>query len=191
MAVYDWTDTAPPELKEIATPFNEHRVKTDISGHLMTLYNITRQMTIQTAVELGVRDGNSTLAILSGMDEGYLYSFDIAECPDAQIRIGNSSKSPQWIFKQVDDIDELATWILPIDFLFIDTTHTLEQTTAELNGWGNYVRKGGKIVLHDIDRRGCMSAIHQYLLENKLRYTFEGHYWCNALGILYKCLPEA
>ena len=60
--------------------------------------------------------------------------------------------------------DDLAMEPLASDLLFIDTTHTYEQTLAELNRFGPLARK--KIVLHDMTTAGVYQAVFQWLWDN-------------------------
>ncbi len=120
----------------------EEFTESDIKGHLEYLYNTVIQLSAQVILELGVRSGESTKAFLEACKEtgGKLISIDIVDCSQV-------SADKHWQFIQSDDLD--IPWDKDIDILFIDTSHTYEQTLAELKKFAPYVKKGGKIILHD------------------------------------------
>jgi predicted O-methyltransferase YrrM len=71
-----------------------------------------------------------------------------------------------------NDLDVVKTWNKPIDFLFIDTSHTYEQTTLEIQRWFPLVRKGGQIAMHDTAQediifQGCRKALDEFLLTDE------------------------
>lgn len=132
-------------------PFTSHMVRaTDIHEHLTTLYMLTVQHGLKTTVELGTRTGESTVALLYAAREiaGRVYSFDLNACEEARRTIESYGLSKYWSFAQADDL--YVTWDHPIDHLFIDTTHTYEQTVKELEKFEPFVRRGGVITMHDI-----------------------------------------
>ncbi len=61
---------------------------TDISEHLMTIYMLTKHFKLSTALELGVRSGESTIARLSAAKEigGIVTGIDIVDCPEAKAK---------------------------------------------------------------------------------------------------------
>jgi predicted O-methyltransferase YrrM len=128
----------------------------DIGGHLEFLCQAvieqaratTPERFVQVA-ELGVRAGYSTCAFLAALETvpGMLWSLDIrpAQVPAEWFRL------PGWNFRQADDISEQARAFIPaqLDVLFIDTSHELDHTLAELVAYASRVRQGGIICCHD------------------------------------------
>jgi hypothetical protein len=120
----------------------------DIRHHLPRLRHLARG----TVLELGVRSGISTTALLAGVEDhgGTLWSVDI-DPASAEVFAGH----PDWRFVLADsrDTSALAAAGLPndLDVLFVDTIHTFEQVRDELAMWGDRVRPGGVIVFHDTD----------------------------------------
>jgi len=150
---------------------------TDIKFHLPRLFAASEGIVL----ELGVRHGNSTAALLAGIEQrsGHLYSVDINDC-SAVI------DSEFWTFIQADSLDyeTISQQIQgPINVLFIDTDHTYERTKAELELWGNITE--GHIFLHDTDSfGGVREAMIEYCLVNKkMFWLIPGS---NGLGII-KC----
>lgn len=150
--------------------------RTDIELHLPRLYAEAEGIVL----ELGVRYGNSTAALLAGVERRgkHLYSVDINDCS------GVIETSNHWTFIQADSLDYEK--IYPhvqgaIDILFIDTDHTYERTKAELELWGNITKR--RIFLHDTDsHHGVRKAMIEYCLERNLMFwLIQGS---NGLGII-------
>lgn len=160
----------------------------DVQDHLPTLFEAARR----NVLELGVRAGVSTAALLAGVEAhgGHVYSVDRDDC--SPVFAGH----PQWTFIQADSLDEYTisqslAWpsvdlYNGIDCLFIDTEHTETRTLAELQLWGPRVRKGGVILLHDTDDMstypGVRNAIEAYCAERGLTPEYrQGSY---GLGVI-------
>lgn len=157
----------------------------DILGHLPRLYEMAKG----NVLELGVRDGNSTAALLAGVAErgGHLWSVDIADYSKAV------KPHPQWTFIRADSLDvgRITGAGVPseLDLLFIDTDHTYERTLAELTTWGARVKRGGAIVLHDTDNADfpdVRKAIEAYekAVDGITQTRFIDDFF--GLGVLYK-----
>lgn len=100
-------------------------------------------------MEIGVRDGASTSAFLSGLEEngGHLYSIDVAPCGHL------FADHPQWTFLQSNstDLRYLAPRIpYEIDLLLIDGDHSRAGALNDFNHYAGRVRPGGLILFHDI-----------------------------------------
>jgi Methyltransferase domain len=136
-------------------------------------------------LELGVRGGNSTGALLAGIEEhgGTLWSIDI-DPASGEIFAGH----PQWRFVLTDsrDVHALAAAGLPamLDVLFFDTIHTYEQVRDELAAWGDRVRRGGLILFHDTDTYPeIRTAITEWCKPRRVSYEFLRR--SNGLGVAY------
>lgn len=159
----------------------------DIQDHLPTL-NAAAQGSV---LELGVRDGISTSALLLGVEQkgGHLWSVDTnVECGK------HFEGNPSWTFIHSDscDFDKIMETIkmngmqseLPfLNLVFIDTIHTKEKTIQELRTWGRWVIPEGLIMLHDaITFKGVMEAMKEYC--GALDYDFDVLPGSNGLGII-------
>lgn len=146
-------------------------------------------------VELGVRDGNSTQALLQGVNRtgGHLWSVDRVDC-------GAVSDDPRWSFVRGRDTDPLLVSTLPADadVVFIDTDHAYAHTLTELEMWVPRVRPGGVVLLHDTmnespGERGeaiglqppfpVLRAVEDYCAEHDLRWENDERGW--GLGTVY------
>ena len=106
-------------------------------------------------VELGTRDGNTTLPILEAMSlvESHLYrysrvySVDTAQtsfiCPEKYRHI--------WSFHHCDAIEFLRTWPTSeiMDLVFIDDWHAYEHVKEELHLLDKLVSPSSVILVHD------------------------------------------
>lgn len=151
------------------------REESDIAGHLPFLYESVCRFPGARVLELGVRSGNSTAALLAGVErvDGHLWSVDAARprVPRHWHRL------PFWDFIRGDDL----AVSLPdeFDIVFIDTSHTYEQTRAEIERYAHRVSSGGVILLHDTDLPG--SGVRQALDEFCDWENRPGHY---GMGVI-------
>jgi SAM-dependent methyltransferase len=153
----------------------------DIQDHIPRLRSEARG----TVLELGVRGGISTTALLAGVEErgGVVWSVDI-DPASAAIFEGHA----QWRFALADsrDVDAVSALGLerPLDVLFVDTIHTYEQVRDELGAWGEWVRPGGVILFHDTDSYPeIRRAISEWCRPRKVPYEFLGGSY--GLGVAY------
>lgn len=156
----------PPEARELLDHFSN--TKNDINTLLKPMYNLLCDIGAKTIVELGVRWGSSTVAFLvyCHCNDSRLYSVDIEDCGVAKSIMKALGLMKYWTFTQINDIEYVNIWNRTnrmIDFLFIDTDHTYELTTKELDIYNGFVRKGGIIFFHDSDKEGVVMAYNEFL----------------------------
>jgi predicted O-methyltransferase YrrM len=177
----------------------------DMQGHLTTLRDLAHGCAL--VVELGVRDGVSTVGLLAGRPEA-LISVDIIP-PSARLaRLIDAAAqaSVAWEYRRADSL--MTDLPDGIDLLMIDTLHTHDQLDGELLLHAGRVRPGGRIAMHDtvtfarIDEpvyahaspmirginpsgsMGLRSAIDSFLLNNE-DWQIEAEYEeCHGLTIL-------
>lgn len=159
------------------------------------LYDFVINRNYKTIVELGIRSGVSTKTFLLGckITGGHVWSVDISEVRVPNIHFGPDwGLEPFWTYTQhVDSLD--YEWDKPIDLLFIDTSHTYEQTLAELRKYSPYIKDGGIILMHDslmdhIKGWGVLRAIKTFLSDNH-NYSYYETGVEGGLGVLTK-LPH-
>lgn len=115
----------------------------DIQDHLPRLFSAAKG----NVLEIGVRSGVSTSALLAGIEEkfGHLYSVDIDHC---EVFLGH----PRWTFYKADSIKqaEFLQAILPdkLDVLFVDGDHTYFGALSDLMKFGP---RAETIFVHDTD----------------------------------------
>lgn len=152
----------------------------DISEHLPFFVELVAQLDATRILELGVRHGVSTIGWLHALRThrgGHLWSVDV-RFPDDAAPI-REVDAPDWTFVLGCDDDPFTLAALPdeVDVVFIDTAHTLEHTTRELELYGWRVRPGGRILLHDTAEYAAgpempvRTAIERYVAKRGLTWT--------------------
>jgi hypothetical protein len=155
--------------------------ETDIRDHLPRLFEEARG----TVLELGVRGGISTSALLAGVEQrgGKVWSVDVdPSCSTAY------AAHPLWHFVCSDSRDPapLAVAGLPseIDVLFVDTLHKYEHVRDELAVWGPRVSRSGIVLMHDTDTfPEVRHAAEDYARRKGLHSEFLPN--SNGLGVIY------
>lgn len=158
--------------------------KSDIQYHLPLLYTHGRGVVL----ELGVRTGVSTSALLAGVIDhgGDVWSVDTNPA------CSNTFSHSQWHFIHANSLDygtiEAAGLPQSVDTLFIDTVHTFEHTLQELELWGKRVQRDGIILLHDTDDPGTHPGVRNAMASYCDRHGFQ--FWClpesNGMGVIVK-----
>lgn len=134
--------------------YNEYQrrcmTKGDISDHLPTLYEFASAGDCQV-IELGVRRGDSTMAFLAAVTHhgGHVWSCDI-NAP-RYVEAWKVNAGGRWEFVWGDDLERVGDAPDGADIVFIDTSHTYEQTKAELAAYAPKLRPGGVFLLHDTE----------------------------------------
>ena len=103
-------------------------------------------------LEIGTRGGVSTAAFLLGVEEhgGHVYSVDINDdCKDLY------AGHPQWTFIRGNSNTQMREIMNNVDgwfdVLFIDGDHSYDAVCRDLGNFVQWVRKGGLILMHDVD----------------------------------------
>ncbi len=154
-------------------------------------------------VEFGVREGNSTAALIAGC-RGEVHSFDIQPSPIVDSLRAMSLPCSNWRFLPLNTGDEQSAELVPeTDLLFIDTLHTYAHVVKELRLHGRKARKF--LVFHDTatcgefdvsgtnpHAMGIMPAIEEFLnvYQGQYEVTFKTSA-CNGLLVLSRKPPQA
>lgn len=176
--------------------------KGDSDRHLMSLYGITLGSKAKTIIELGVRNGDTTLPLTLAAKEngGHVYSVDIN---DTSYSLPNELKGNQTFIKS-DAITFLEKWDGDIDLIYIDDWHSYEHVKKELEILDSKVSPSTVILLHDLMYGETCPFYHSDLTDNAgLQWNHGGPYravaelnqqfwefstlpWNNGLTILRK-----
>lgn len=118
------------------------------SGDMKDFVGWMRKNARGNVVEIGVRDGASTSAFLSGVEEhgGHVYSIDVQPC--GHLFEGH----PQWSFLQANSTDmQTVIKFIPfeIDVLLIDGDHSRAGVLNDIE-YARQLRTGGMVLFHDI-----------------------------------------
>lgn len=160
--------------KEYATACQQ---PTDINQHLPLLHSLASQC--DTVVELGVRTGVSTRALLASGCKN-LHSFDLYLDDRVTELFDHAKKQGKNCNYQVGD--SLTMTIPETDLLFIDTYHTYKQLRSELNRHHSRVSK--YIAFHDTftyglktdqdQLKGIFTAIVEFMIDHP-EWKFKYH----------------
>ena len=133
----------------------------DMEPHTATLCRLARDA--RTILELGVRGGVSTWALLDGLPpDGRMASIDIEDvCEGLPERLTADSR---WRFIHGDD--RLVAWP-DADLVFIDTSHEYHHTLDELR----MAERAGahRIALHDWNLPDVEDAVWRFLRGGRYR----------------------
>lgn len=163
----------------------------DINEHLVRLYDLAVQLGSRKVIELGVRTGCSTVALLESVHAtgGHLYSVDIDPCDRAKELMRNYGLDARWIFTLSDDIQFGLAWPKEdlVDMVFVDSSHAYDHTTREISIFEPLIRPGGVMAFHDTEscRDGVLRPIEEFL-RTRPDYKFENYLNNNGLGIMRK-----
>lgn len=119
----------------------------DISEHMDLLRSLA--CGCDQVVELGVRQGVSTIALLAGMPRS-LHSVDVMEHPKAHYKGVQIPEGVSFSFAIGNSLEDAS--VPECDFLFIDTLHTRAQLAKELE---LHAPKASRwIAMHDTETFG-------------------------------------
>jgi predicted O-methyltransferase YrrM len=123
---------------------------TDIRAHLPLLYKTVLDYRKPQILELGTRRGESTRAFLAAAEAngGHVWSVDI-EQPDVPAE--EWAATGLWHLTVADDRDVPIPAGYRPDVVFIDTSHELLHTLAELERFVPLAAPGGTVLLHDTE----------------------------------------
>lgn len=123
----------------------------DSDRHLMSLFGIALGSKAKTIIELGVRNGDTTLplALAAKLNGGHLYSVDIN--PTTYLLPTDLMIDVQ-TFIQSDAIEFLNKWDSQknIDLIYIDDWHSYEHVKKELEILDSKISPSTIILLHDL-----------------------------------------
>ena len=129
--------------------FEQTRTGTgDSDQHLLVLFSIAHASRGKKYLELGVRDGRTTLPLLTAayVNNGFLTSVDIKT---ANIKIPDELKECHE-FIQEDAIKFLERQSATYDLVYIDDWHAYSHVKKELELIDNLITPSSVILIHDL-----------------------------------------
>jgi len=122
----------------------------DPDGHNLFLFSLVVGSKAKTIIELGVREGNTTVPLVLGAKRtnGMVYSVDINPTP---LKLDEDLQKHNTFFHQ-DAIVFLSNWDpnQHIDIVFVDDWHAYEHVKKELEILSELVSPKTVILLHDL-----------------------------------------
>lgn len=161
----------------------------DISEHLTTLFFLIIEFNLKKTLELGVRDGISTIALTEAASKigGHVYSIDVDDCKSAKNELKRLGLGKNWTFYQGNDIEIGGKWDKELDHIFIDTSHAYNHTLEELKIFEPFLVPNGFITFHDTRAfPGVLRAINDFVNEHKNKFHFYNYFNNNGFAILRK-----
>ncbi len=152
-----------------STPYPDTRFPP--SRYYRFLRILAYEMRSRLSVELGVSGGGGSLHLAMGSPNGKVVGVDHAwdHAENINFILDNF---PNYIFIKGDSI-EYAPAIYEsygkIDILFIDTTHTYEQTLVEYNAYKIFLSKRAIVCFDDLFRPGMEKAWNDIEAKHKVR----------------------
>ncbi|MEW6625121.1 MAG: glycosyltransferase [Bacillota bacterium] len=171
-----------------------YSLKTDMSGHVYRLYDLVTKNNIRSVIDLGVRQGISTISFLCGVYKtgGLVIGVDIANCDGAIEYIKYLNLHGLFFFVKDDSINFLRriryavdTKLIKPGLIMIDTNHEYEHTIKELELSDRLKPKF--IVLHDTNEPsfpGVRRALDEFLKQNKEKYNVKEYDDYHGLTVL-------
>lgn len=166
----------------------------DINEHLPVLKSLADACT--TVVEFGVRWGVSTRAFLASKAKTFRF-YDIAEDQNVKWLVDTCKQHGMDVEYII--ADDLTVKLHSVDLLFIDTSHTYKQLSAELLMHHKSVIK--YIVMHDTEHNGTVDEFGQSpaLTGALLQFLSAHHEWRlkahyinnNGLTVIERVAPTA
>lgn len=182
--------------------FMDEPLAEDIAWHLPTLYWLARTG-CGDVIELGVRNGFSTIALLAGASERgrQLYSYDIDPTCEWRAMATWSKHMPllrwlvgnHWRFRSQDSVAAAYDWGVQHGpswrrpgLLFVDTSHGYDRTLAELRAWHDKLSAKSVICGHDysLPSAGVRAAVATFCEDHRGQYTMQSTDHTNGLFIL-------
>lgn len=150
----------------------------DSDKHLMSLFSVALGMKAKHIVELGVRNGSTTLPLLlaAKLNGGHVVSVDINP---------TSFKPPKeleqyWTFVQSDALeflrDQVTIRFTPYDLVYIDDWHSYEHVKKELEYIDRLVSPKSVVLLHDLMYGNYAPHYHSDLTLDKGQWANGGPY---------------
>jgi len=166
----------------------------NMSGFIPLLYSIAKfyhngQKSLRTVLEIGVRWGTSTNALLYGIRDSdrkhptlQLYSMDIKDCSGV---VKDESLKKYWTFIFGDS--KTLEWSKEVDVLLIDGDHSYEGVKADYLKYEPFVKSGGIILMHDVlwGHKGPIKVFWDEVKYPKVVLPLSR----SGLGVIYKILP--
>jgi len=146
---------------------------------------LAAEMKPRLSVELGVCGGGGSLHLAVGYPDGKVIGVDWQyDHPESVGYVEENYKNFYfWIGDSIKAAPKIMNKHGKIDILFIDTTHTYDDTIAEYNAYKPYLSDKAVVCFDDLNREQ-MKGFWDWLDGNKVRYDFLNY--GNGWGVIWK-----
>jgi len=158
--------------------------ETDISGHLLTIYDTCISLNAQHVLELGVRYGESSKALLIALARtgGHLHAVDELRDKFDAPAFAELRAERRTFYNGHSTTVEVPD--LPWDLVLIDSSHTYDVTLAELRRF----ERTRCFILHDWEpsrpQHGVDRAAFTFLSEQPSIWALSVRDGFNGLGVI-------
>ena len=178
------------------------------AAQLLELYRFALGRPDGVFLELGTDRGQATNVILEACRQngGRLVSVDIRDCSDA-------ASGREWRFVRCSSTDgdgilsEAPYLKEGIDLVYVDSKHTPEHVTAEMNLWMPYIKVGGRMYFDDVDagpyargrrkdsaaaeiaNRNILAVVNAYFQKNIAHLRLDVKFGSTGLACIEKRVP--
>jgi len=126
----------------------------DSDSHIMSIYSIGLSLRPKNILEIGVREGSTTLPLLmlAKRFDGHLHSVDIKET----LFECRAEYEKYWTFNRSCSVDFLSNYIekhgteKKFDFIYLDGWHSYKHVSRELALLDKLVSPSSIILVHDL-----------------------------------------
>lgn len=165
-------------------------IPSSMHEHMDYIYQCASQSF--SILEMGVNQGTSCVSLLAGLKPGgEMVSVDI-QGPLTPIRFilewcAGDVRDRNWMFMQSRSISAMrrlheSGW--EFDLIFLDTSHTYDDTVEELVLCERLVAPGGRILMHDtVSFPEVKKAMEEFL--ERTQWQHENRENCHGLATLY------
>lgn len=153
------------------------RGSADSDQHLLTFFSLALNIKAKKILELGVRDGNSTIPFILAAAElnGFVESVDLEQtrwqCPPDFQRY--------WSFTKSDAIKYLEDCVAKnkqYDLIYIDDWHAYDHVKRELELVENMITPSGLILIHDTMYSNTQPDYHMEINTTDAQWAGGGPY---------------
>jgi len=151
----------------------------DYDQYFYMLFTLPLVLRAKIVVETGLQLGLSTRIFLESAKVGNfsLYTCDINDYPETRERLSKLGLTQNWVFVKMDSVQFGREWNKePIDLLYLDSHHSFEHVSNELNAWAPHLSDKAVILSHDTNPTlqhemyktgGPIGALEKFAEENQ------------------------
>ncbi len=141
-------------------------------------------------VEIGAGHTTIPLLLACRRNGGTLFSTDIGYVDKLVKDVWKFPYVDNWTFKfGIDSVEMGRQWNSgEIDLIYLDTSHTYEQTSKEIEVWEPNLKVGGWLVFHDVQScvTGVFRAISELIMRRAAFFEYHQYNIAAGFGILIK-----
>lgn len=154
-------------------------------NYFYRLYWLASRSKSKKIVELGCIPGASTMALMWAINriDGLLYSCDIEDPPEMPPFSLNMDVTRRVRVPRTSAIKLAQSWGNgPVDMIYLDTSHSYNETCEEIAAWLPHLKEGGLFVFHDTEvyKHSVLLSIMEMMIKNNK--LFEFHHFPDVMG---------